>query len=102
MERALALDRIRAALAGASRLPTLEQLVRLLADLEVELFLRNPQFPRELLNAGWYLHGIAQAERFEEFYPRERRLAAWQVALSLAETTPSSRRAVWLRCRAGE
>lgn len=80
MERALALGRLRAALADASRLPSAEHLADLLAEVEVSLFLRTPKLPEVLLQAAWYLHGIAQADGAAETYSRNRRLESWRIS----------------------
>ena len=80
MERALALERIEIALASTPGLPSAQELVRLLADVEIALFLRNPQLPEILLKAGWYLHGVAQGEAAEDLYSPQRRREAWRVS----------------------
>lgn len=80
MERALDPERLRRALASAVGLPTPDELGELLAEIEVNLFLRRPRLPEELLAAAWYLHGVASAESAPELYPADRRRAAWQVS----------------------
>ncbi len=74
MERSLNLDLLRDALAGRTNVPSAEDLQRLLADVEVQLFLRDTQIAPELLDAAWYLHAVASIHEARQRYslPRQR------------------------------
>ena len=63
MERALDLGLLAAALGGPQRIPTPEELQQLMADIEVQLFLRRASISPELLDAAWYLHAVASVDR---------------------------------------
>ncbi|MFG2045647.1 DEAD/DEAH box helicase [Dactylosporangium sp. NPDC048998] len=74
MERSLDLALLRDALAGRTNLPSAEELQQLIADVEVHLFLRDPQIAQELLDSAWYLHAVASIHEARERYtlPRQR------------------------------
>jgi hypothetical protein len=59
VERALDLGLLTAALVGRTGIPDAEELQQLMADVEVQLFVRHTEIPQELLNAAWYLHAVA-------------------------------------------
>src|SRR5689334_7645574 len=80
MDRALDLDRLGGALGGFDRLPTPEELRAQLADVEVALFSQQPSLSRELIETGWYLHGIASADPRYEVFPVAQQRRAWQVS----------------------
>ena len=61
-------------------LPTVEQLQRLLAQAEIDLFLDRHQVPPALLRAAWYLHGVASASSAHAEYGPERQRRAFQVS----------------------
>ncbi|MEU4420981.1 DEAD/DEAH box helicase [Actinoplanes sp. NPDC024001] len=74
MERSLDLGLLRDALNGRSNLPSAEELQQLMADVEVQLFLRSTQLAQSLLDAAWYLHAVASIHQARERYslPRQR------------------------------
>lgn len=80
MERALNLAQIQDALGQHESLPTPEELRRLMANLEVELFRHQLQVPDSVLNAGWYLHGIASSSAAPDMYSVERQRSAFQIS----------------------
>lgn len=80
MERALDLGTLTAALAGRTGLPSAEQLQDLMAQVEVQLFLRRPKLSQEMLDAAWYLHAIASVNQARERYTPERQRQAFLVS----------------------
>lgn len=74
MERSLDLGLLRDALAGRANLPSAEDLQQLLADVEVQLFLRHTEIVQDLLEAAWYLHAVASIHEARQRYtlPRQR------------------------------
>lgn len=80
MERALDLATLTAALAGRTRIPTAEQLQELMAQVEVQLFLRQPELSQEVLDAAWYLHAVASVNEARERYSPERQRQAFLVS----------------------
>ena len=62
MERALNLEALADAIGIHRGLPSAQELQRLIADLEVALFIRQPAVPPQVLNAAWYLHGVASSD----------------------------------------
>ena len=68
MERSLDLGVLRDALNGRSNLPSAEELQQLMADVEVQLFLRSTQLAQSLLDAAWYLHAVASIHQARERY----------------------------------
>jgi hypothetical protein len=94
MERALSLESLGEALgdhpAEVSSLPTVEELQALMADTEVRLFTGRAAISEDLLQAGWYLHGVASAPAQFELYDEPRQRRAFQISahifdLALAE-----------------
>ena len=80
MERALDLGLLTAALAGRTGIPDAEELQQLMADVEVQLFLRRAEIPQELLDAAWYLHAVASVNQARQRYTAERQRQAFQVS----------------------
>lgn len=80
MERALDLGLLAAALAGRTGVPTAQELQQLMADVEVQLFLRRTEIPQELLDAAWYLHAVASVNQARERYTVARQRQAFQVS----------------------
>jgi aryl carrier-like protein len=86
VERALNLEGLAEALgehpavALPRALPTPAELQALLAEVEVRLFLRQPQMPTEVLRAGWYLHAVASSNAAFRVYTPERQRRAFQVS----------------------
>jgi len=80
MDRALDLDALAEALGAQRGLPTPEDLQRLLADAEVQLFLRRTEISQELLDTAWYLHAIASVDRAHEMYTVARQRQAFAVS----------------------
>jgi hypothetical protein len=68
VERALDLELLTAALAGRSGVPTAQELQQLMADVEVQLFLRRAEIPQELIDAAWYLHAVASVNQARQRY----------------------------------
>ena len=80
MERALDLGLLTAALAGRTGIPDVEELQQLMADVEVQLFVRHTEIPQELLDAAWYLHAVASVSQARQRYTLERQRQAFQVS----------------------
>lgn len=80
MERSLDLGLLRDALAGRTNLPSAEDLQRLLADVEVQLFLRNTEIAQDLLEAAWYLHAVASIHEARQRYNLARQRQAFLVS----------------------
>lgn len=80
MERALDIGLLTAALAGRTGLPDAQELQQLMADVEVQLFVRRAEIPQELLDAAWYLHFVASVNQARERYTAERQRQAFQVS----------------------
>jgi superfamily II DNA/RNA helicase len=80
MERSLDLGLLTAALAGRTGLPSAEELQHLMAEMEVQLFLRRPELDSRLLDAAWYLHGIASVDQARERYTPQRQRQAFAVS----------------------
>lgn len=80
MERALDLATLTAAVAGRTGIPTAEQLQQLMAQVEVQLFLRQPELSQDLLDAAWYLHAVASVNEARERYTPQRQRQAFLVS----------------------
>lgn len=80
MERALDLGLLAAALAGRTGIPTAQELQQLMADVEVQLFVRRATISQQLLDAAWYLHAIASVNGARELYTAARQRQAFQVS----------------------
>lgn len=80
MERSLDLSLLAAALGGRTGLPSPEELQELMAQMEVQLFLRQPALDPRLLDAAWYLHGVASVDEARERYSPERQRQAFAVS----------------------
>lgn len=85
MERALDLAVLLEALedrppSEPAGIPTASQLQRLMSDLEVRLFTRQPSMPEELLRAAWYLHAVASSNEALGVFTPIRRQRAFQVS----------------------
>jgi hypothetical protein len=80
VERALDLGLLTAALAGRTGIPDAEELQQLMADVEVQLFVRHTEIPQELLDAAWYLHAVASVSQASQRYTPERQRQAFQVS----------------------
>jgi len=52
----------------------------MLADVEVQLFLRRARLPDELLDAAWYLHAVASVDQARERYSAARQRQAFLVS----------------------
>jgi hypothetical protein len=52
----------------------------MLADVEVQLFLRRAELPNELLDAAWYLHAVASVDQARERYSVARQRLAFLVS----------------------
>ena len=80
MERALDLELLAGALAGRAGLPDARELQRLMADVEVQLFVRQAEIPQELLDAAWYLHAVASVDQARQRYTLARQRQAFLVS----------------------
>ena len=81
MERALDLDLLSGALGGTRpNLPSAEELQQMMAQMEVQLFLRRSHVDPALLDAAWYLHGIASVSSARERFTPERQRQAFIVS----------------------
>ncbi len=80
MERSLDLGLLNAALGGRTGLPSAPELQELMAEMEVQLFLRRPELDPRLLDAAWYLHGIASVDQARERYTPQRQRQAFAVS----------------------
>lgn len=80
MDRALRREDVLDALGTHSPgvLPTVDELINLIANVEIQAFMANFEVGDELLRAAWYLHGVASAAEATELYspPRQRRAFA--------------------------
>lgn len=93
MDRALNSEALADALGqhAEGALPSVEELINLIADLEVQTFIRPEAVDEDLLRAAWYLHGIASASAAQELYTPARQQRAFAVSahifdLALNET----------------
>jgi hypothetical protein len=80
VERALDIELLLAALSGRQGIPTAEELQELMANVEVQLFLRSAQIPQPLLDAAWYLHAVASVNQARQRYTAARQRQAFQVS----------------------
>jgi hypothetical protein len=80
VERALNLDLLTEALGGRTNLPSAEELQRLMADVEVQLLLRDTTISQALLDTAWYLHGVASVSEARGRYTSARQRQAFQVS----------------------
>lgn len=82
MDRALNPEALMEALGQHSTgsLPTVEELIDLIANVEVRTFIKPTAVDDDLLGAGWYLHGIASASEAEELYTPARQQRAFAVS----------------------
>lgn len=80
MERSLDLALLGGALGARTGLPTAEELQQLMADVEVQLFLRQPQLDQRLFDTAWYLHGVASVNEARERYTLARQRQAFLVS----------------------
>lgn len=90
MDRALDLELLTSALGDHARLPSPEELQRLLSDAEVSLFTRQADVEPQLLDTGWYLQSIATARRDLDLYGTERQRQAHQVSGHIFDLTLQS------------
>lgn len=80
MERSLDIETLSEALAGRTGLPTAGELQQAMADLEARLFIRDVRPTQEMLDAAWYLHGIASVTGARERYSLHRQRQAFLVS----------------------
>ena len=88
MDRALDLQLLTSALGDHARLPSPEELQRLLSEAEVSLFTHQADVEPQLLDTGWYLQSIATARRDLDLYGTERQRQAHQVSGHIFDLTP--------------
>lgn len=94
MDRALRREHLQDALGTHSPgvLPTVDELITLIADVEIQAFMANFEVGDELVRAAWYLHGVASAAEATELYSRPRQRRAFAVSahiFDLALNDPS-------------
>lgn len=80
MERALDLGLLRGSLGDRLNLPTAEELQDLMAQMELQLFLRESQIPDGLIESAWYLHAVASVSEARERYSLHRQRQAFAVS----------------------
>ena len=86
MERALNVELLTEALGPErARLPSPEDLARLLAEAEIALVTESDEISEDLLATGWYLHAIGSASARLELYPLDRQRRAHQVAAHILD-----------------
>ncbi len=90
MERALDLDMLADAIGEHRGLPTPIELQRLIADLEVALFIRQREVPASVIAAGWYLHGVASADPSHQIYGAVRQRRAFTVSAHIFDLASSN------------
>ena len=90
MDRALDLQLLTSALGDHARLPSPEELQRLLSEAEVSLFTHQADVEPQLLDTGWYLQSIATARRDLDLYGTERQRQAHQVSGHIFDLTLQS------------
>lgn len=93
MDRALNRQDLETALGShdAGRLPTVEELTNLIADIEVQAFISPGDLNPDVLRTAWYLHGVASAAHAAELYTPQRQERAFAVSahiFDLALNTP--------------
>ncbi|MEU5062239.1 MULTISPECIES: DEAD/DEAH box helicase [unclassified Streptomyces] len=93
MERTLSLPILRDALGplDSSLLPSAEELMRLIADLEVRAMMNRFEIDDAVLRTAWYLHGVTALPEAAELYTPTRQRHAFAVSahifdLALANT----------------
>jgi hypothetical protein len=98
VERSLSIETLSEALSGRTNLPTAQELQAALADAEAQLFMGSIQATPEILDAAWYLHGIASLRHARQLYSLHRQRQAFLVsahifdlALNDAELEPIER-----------
>src|SRR5215207_4746330 len=100
MERALNREMLALALGDRDRLPSPEELQRLLAQAEVNLFVQQPRLSEGALAAGWYLHGVASSPAAFDLYTPARQRRAFQVSAHILDLAMQDRgRSRLDRCR---
>lgn len=80
MERSLDIATLSEALGGRTGLPTANELQQAMADLEARLFIRDVRPTQAMLDAAWYLHGIASVQGARERYSLHRQRQAFLVS----------------------
>lgn len=82
MDRALNRDLLAEALGqhAPGVLPTVGELIALIAEAEVRTFIEPTDIDDTLLQTAWYLHGVASAERAESIYTASRQQRAFAVS----------------------
>ena len=61
-------------------LPSVQELIDLIADVEVQAFVGPDEIDNQLLRTAWYLHGVASASNAEELFTRARQQRAFRVS----------------------
>lgn len=95
MDRALRVEDLADALGSGhpdGALPTVEELIDLIAEVEVRAFIRPDELDNQMVEAAWYLHAIASAANAEDLYTPVRQQRAFRVSahiFDLALNAPS-------------
>jgi hypothetical protein len=92
VDRALDLGLLAGALDGQQRMPTATELQELLAETEVQLFLRRPVLPPALVDTGWFLHGIASVDATQRLYPLARQRQSFVVSAHIFDLALTEQR----------
>lgn len=82
MDRALNRDTLTLVLGEhePGRLPTVEELTNLIADIEVQAFMSPGEVGSRVLRTAWYLHGVASAANAADLYTPQRQERAFAVS----------------------
>lgn len=83
MDRALRFEDLADALGSshpAGALPSVEELIDLIAQVEVRAFIGREEVDSQMLDAAWYLHGIASAANAQDLYTPVRQQRAFRVS----------------------
>jgi hypothetical protein len=95
VERALRLEFLETALGEPTAdhaLPTARELQERLADTEIRLITQTPETDPTMIEAAWYLHGIASAASRLDLYSEERRRRAFQVSAHVFDVALAEQR----------
>jgi hypothetical protein len=71
-------------------LPTVEELIDLIAEVEVRAFIGPDAIDDQLLEAAWYLHGVASAAAASALYTPERQRRAFSVSAHIFDLALNS------------
>ena len=80
MDWTLDLAAVGEALGGRTRLPSPDEFASLITEAELALLVSSSRISPRLLDAAWYLHGVASAWGAPDLYPVARRRQAFQLS----------------------